>query len=265
MSRSGRTIALNIPRRIIGDLMYFAKQVPSVPVQRQMNLQALLQARQRLQRRPSWVTLFTKAYAIVSQQMPMLRRSYLSWPYARLYEHTQQVASVAIEREFEGEPSVWFARLRNPHLESITRLDAILQQHRQLPLNQLKHFRRLLTIARLWRPLRRFAWALAQNVSGIWRERYFGTFGVSVYSGLGVESLHPLSPLTTTINYGVIGDDGRVQVRIIYDHRVIDGATVGRALLRLERVLTNEIVGELQAMHTSPRLIQPDHQSLATA
>ena len=32
---------------------------------------------------------------------------------------------------------------------------------------------------------------------------------------------HPLSPLTTTLNYGVIQDNGDVAVRVIYDHRVI--------------------------------------------
>ena len=56
-----------------------------------------------------------------------------------------------------------------------------------------------------------------------------GTFGVSVYSALGAESLHPLTPLTTALNYGVIQENGDVTVRVIYDHRVMDGATVARA------------------------------------
>jgi hypothetical protein len=63
---------------------------------------------------------------------------------------------------------------------------------------------------------------------------------------LGASSLHPLSPLTTALNYGVIGADGGVDVRLIYDHRVMDGATVARALQDLERVLNCEIVAELR-------------------
>jgi hypothetical protein len=73
-----------------------------------------------------------------------------------------------------------------------------------------------------------------------------GTFGVSVYSGLGAESFNHHTPLTTTLTYGVIGEDGLVQARVIYDHRVMDGATVARALGRLEEVLNREILGELE-------------------
>ena len=60
----------------------------------------------------------------------------------------------------------------------------------------------------------------------------FWHFGVSVYSALQVEALHPLSPLTTTINYGVMTNDGTVAVRIIYDYRVLNGGMVGRMLVR---------------------------------
>jgi len=84
------------------------------------------------------------------------------------------------------------------------------------------------------------------SASGYRRVRNWGTFGVSVYSGLGAESLHPLSPLTTTLNYGVIAEDGTVDVRIIYDHRVLDGGTVARALEHLERILQCEILAELR-------------------
>ncbi len=76
----------------------------------------------------------------------------------------------------------------------------------------------------------------------------FGTFGLSVYSSLGAESLHPIGPLTTTLTYGVIDPDGGVTVRLVYDHRVMDGATVARALARLEAELTGPILAELRGM-----------------
>ena len=39
-------------------------------------------------------------------------------------------------------------------------------------------------------------------------------------------------------------------MRVIYDHRVMDGATVARALQDLERVLQCEIVAELRDLRT---------------
>jgi pyruvate/2-oxoglutarate dehydrogenase complex dihydrolipoamide acyltransferase (E2) component len=49
------------------------------------------------------------------------------------------------------------------------------------------------------------------------------------------------------LNYGVIAADGTVDVRFNYDHRVMDGAVVARALQTLERILTQKIVAELAA------------------
>jgi pyruvate/2-oxoglutarate dehydrogenase complex dihydrolipoamide acyltransferase (E2) component len=79
------------------------------------------------------------------------------------------------------------------------------------------------------------------------RANFFGTFAISVYSALGADSLRPLAPCTVVLNYGVFAPDGTVDVRFNYDHRVMDGAVVARALQSLERILTETIVGELAA------------------
>src|ERR1700756_5071099 len=83
----GRNIALSVPRRFIGDLVHFAHRIPSVPVERRMHLAAVARAREVLEPRPSWCAVFTKAYALVAERMPELRRAYMSWPKAHLYEH----------------------------------------------------------------------------------------------------------------------------------------------------------------------------------
>jgi hypothetical protein len=95
-------------------------------------------------------------------------------------------------------------------------------------------------------------WWLGLNI-GRQRANYFGTFGLSVYSALNAESLHPLTPLTTLLNYGVISSDGDVNVRIIYDHRVMNGATVARALGRLEEILNTVVAEELRSLEESRR------------
>jgi hypothetical protein len=242
----GRNLALSLPRRFICDLVHFARQVPTVPVQRQMNLAPLVEARRLAEPRPSWCAIFTKAYGFVTAGWPQLRQAYLGFPRAHLYEHPINVASIAIERRFGDEEAVFFAPLRSPEQQSLADLDAQLRAFKEQPLEKISSFRRALLISRLPWPLRRLAWWIGLNVSGRKRAHYMGTFGVSVYAGLGAASLHPLSPLTTALNYGVLNDDGRVDVRLIYDHRVLDGATVARVLHELERVLSCEILSELR-------------------
>jgi hypothetical protein len=94
-------------------------------------------------------------------------------------------------------------------------------------------------------------WWMGLNI-GRQRGNFFGTFGVSVYSALNAESLHPLSTYTATHNYGVINENGDVPVRIIYDHRVMDGATVARALQHMEKILNSVVLEEVQSLPRAP-------------
>jgi hypothetical protein len=182
--------------------------------------------------------------------MPELRRAYLPWPRPHLYEHPLSIASVAIERRYQGEDGVFFAHLRSPDEQSLQELDDHLRHFKEAPVESIGLFRRAIRTSRLPRPLRRLLWWIGLNSSGYKRAKRMGTFGVSVYSGLGAESLHPLSPLTTTLNYGVIQEDGAVTVRLIYDHRVMDGATVARALAAMEKVLNEGIAAELRQLQS---------------
>jgi hypothetical protein len=242
----GRNLSLSLPRRFICDLLHAARRVPTVPVQRRLNLAAVVAARQAAAPRPSWAAIFAKAYAFVCAARPELRRSYLSFPTPHLYEHPIAVASVAVERRFGDEDAVFFGHVNRPEEVSLVEVDRRLRAFKELPLEQVGGFRHALRVSALPRPLRRLAWWVGLNVSGRKRAHFLGTFGLSVYAGLGAASLHPLSPLTTALNYGVIDANGDVDVRIIYDHRVMDGATVARALQDLERVLQCELVAELR-------------------
>jgi hypothetical protein len=89
------------------------------------------------------------------------------------------------------------------------------------------------------------------------RGNYFGTCLLSVYSGLGAESFNQVSPLTTLLTYGSIETGEPVSVRISYDHRVMDGATVARALQRLEAILNGPVADELRAKARSAPGLAP--------
>ena len=239
----GRRLSLSLPRRWINDFLYFAQKVPTVPVQKRMNILALKAAREEADPRPSWVSIFAKAYALIAARRPELRRVYVSFPWAHFYEHPTSVVSIAIERRIDDEDCVFFTQIRGPEEHTPEQIDRVLQHCKEVPIEQFGIFRRAMRISRLPGPLRRLSWWMALNLSGYYRARNVGTFGVSVYSSLGAESLHPLSLMTTTINYGVIADDGTVDVRIVYDHRVLNGATIARVLGELEEVLNHEMPG----------------------
>ncbi|WP_018239834.1 hypothetical protein [Ensifer sp. BR816] len=240
----GRALKLSGPRRLVGDLMRFSIRVPRVTVQRQMNLGPLLNARMEQQSRPSWTVLFLKGYALLSLETPELRRAYIKLPIPQLYEYPGSIASIAHERELDGERAVLLSLIKNPERRSIVELAALIEATRTRPVMEIKEFRRALKIARLPGPIRWLLMWLGLNL-GRPRGRHFGTFQLSVYSGLGAESLNPLTPLTTIFNYGPIDDQGTVTVRIHYDHRVMDGANVARALERFERILNGDIATEV--------------------
>jgi hypothetical protein len=153
-------------------------------------------------------------------------------------------ASIVVERDFGDEMAVLTLLIHDPGSLSVGELNRQIKHAKTAPVAEIRSFRRMLDLARWPTPLRRLIWWLGLNV-GRQRGNYFGSFGITVYSGLGAESLHPLSPLTATMNWGVIGEDGKVAVRIMYDHRVLDGSDVARALERLEAKLTGDLVTEL--------------------
>jgi len=227
--------------------MKFSMAVPRVTVQRHVNIAPLLQTRSSLKVRYSWTAIFLKGYGLLGRDFPELRRAYVKFPRPHLYEYPKSVASVAHEREYEGERAVLLSRIKAPEDRPIPELDQLLNEYRTRPVPQVKEFRRALNLARLPSPIRRSAMWLSLNI-GRQRANLFGTFQLSVYSALGAESLNPLTPLTTLFNYGQISEDGSVTVRIHYDHRVMDGANVARALLRFEEILNNEVTEELRQM-----------------
>lgn len=244
----GRWIPLSLPRRFISDLVYFSKLAPLTTMQRTMQLSALVDGRQLARPRPGWCALFTKAYSLVAAQRSPLRRAYIPWPWPHLYEHPISIASVAVERRYGEEEAVFFAHLRNPHEQSIAAIEAHLERCKTEPIESIALFRRILQTSRLPRPLRRLLWRFGLYTSGRRRARHIGTFGVSATASLGASSLDLLTPLTTALNYGVVSTDGSVDVRLTYDHRVLDGGTAARALADVEDAMKGSILAELIAL-----------------
>jgi hypothetical protein len=238
---------LSLPRRMVIDMLHFAIRVPTVPVQRPMCLAPVVLARNACAERPSWSAIFTKAYALTAREFPELRRAYVQFPWPHLYEYPASVAAVVCQREYQGEPGLFPILVKDPAALSLSELSGLIRHAMTAPIDEVRNFRRLLKVSRLPRRLRRLLLWLSLNL-GRQRANYIGTFGLSVYSALGAESLHPLSQWTTLLNYGPIAPDGNVNVRVIYDHRTLDGATVANALACLDSKLNVAIVEELVRM-----------------
>src|SRR5262245_2307951 len=247
-SVSGRWKSLSVPRRFICDLLHASRRVPVVTFERKVNVAPVLAARKRLLRPPAWTLLLAKGFAIVAARRPELRRAYLPLPWPHLWEADESLASVTVEREYRGEPAVFFGILKAPDKKPLWLLAEKLEEWRTKPLTEVYRFRRLLTFSRLPLPVRRFLWWYATSWSGRVKSRNFGTFGVSLTGQSGATATNLLGPLTTSLNCGVIQPDGTVDLRLHFDHRVMDGMPAARALAELEEVLRSEITTELEAM-----------------
>ena len=245
----GRTLKVSPYRRFIADMLHFATQVPSVPVERTMNLAETAAVRMSVRRqRPTWTALFVKGYGLTARDFPELRRAWLTFPYTRIYEHPYSICAVAVERQFQGEHAVLAGLVRAPENQSLVAITQYLRRLKTAPPESIGYFRRVVTTSRWPRPIRRLLWWSTLNWSGYKRAKRLGTCGVSSYGQLGAEQLRPLCPLTSLLTFGPVAADGSVRVRIVYDHRVTDGAQIGRALARLEEIMTGEIVAELRAL-----------------
>jgi hypothetical protein len=252
----GNSLPITGPRQFIIDLIHFARQVPSTPVARTVNVSELVKARSEHPARPSWQVLFMKAYALVGSKNPPLRRALLQFPWAHLYEHPWMNCALAIERSYEGEPVVFVGLFRAPEKQTLGQLQDALIWYKHQPLDQVGVYRQALRVSRAPLPVRRLLWWSTLNVSGFKRAKRFGTFGLTSYGALGAESLHPISPLTTTLTFGPISPAGDVVIKLIYDHRVLDGAYIARRLRDIEVALNGPILKELRsdraASHASP-------------
>jgi 2-oxoacid dehydrogenases acyltransferase (catalytic domain) len=246
----GRKLALSLSRRLACDLVHFAHSIPSVPVQRRMNVAALVAAREATQPRPGWRAIFAKALGMVAVDRPELRRALIRFPKAHLYEHPVSVAAIPVERQLDSDEAVLFAHIVAPEQQALVSLDAQLRAFDEQPLDHFAAFRRALRISRWPRLVRHMVWWFNLTISGSRRVRTLGTFAVCSSADLGASALHPLTPLPFTLDHGAIEADGTVEVRMVYDHRVTDGAQVARILHDLERVLNCAILSELRYLQS---------------
>jgi hypothetical protein len=228
------------------DLVALAAREAHFPVERTFELGELAALRQRAARRISWTVLFMKAYAAVTATCPQLRQAYCRWPWPRLCESAENVAMVAINREFRGEDRLCWGRFISPEHCSLIELQGALDAYQQEPVEQI--FRRQVRLSKLPGPLRRLALWLNLNFARKRRARRLGTFSMSSLAGQqALNRFHP-TLLATSLTFGPLDERGRALVTLVCDHRVLDGALAARALTSLQDILRSAIADELRAL-----------------
>jgi hypothetical protein len=242
----GTSLPLPRMRALLNDVLRASARIPAIPVQRTMSLAQLLAARAACAEPPPWSALFVKGYALVAREMDELRRAYLSFPWPRLYQFSRSVASIAVERRFADEAVLFGILIGHTADISIADIGARIRAAQASDINDVTEFRRALWMASLPGPVRRLILWIGFNF-GRFRSRFFGTFTVSAVGFEGAELLTVIGP-APIVTYGPIAPDGTVQVRIIFDHRVTDGAPIARALARLEATLNGAVADEVLAI-----------------
>ncbi len=240
----GRTIRLSAPRRLMAEVMHFARKVPGISVEKRIDVTALQAALAKCHERPRWTSIVAKAFAIAATEMPELRQAYLTLPVPHLYEYPSSSVSIAIERIIDGEPAILTFLIKDPAALPLGEISRQIDHAKTAPLSDIKQFRKLLRIARLPRLLRRGLFSLGFNW-GRQRANYFGTFSLSSFGSFGASGLTLLSPVTPLIHYGPI-DNGWIDLRGVFDHRVMDGACMARTLVRIDEILNGALVREIE-------------------
>lgn len=241
----GRLIPLSRTRAWVNDVMHFSKQTALVAGERTLRVQKMVAARKEVASPPAWNSILVKAYGLVSQRLPELRRAYMPFPWPHLHECDHSVAAIVMDRMYEGEHTPFVAPLPNPEALPIRAIESQLDQWKNDPLECHGPFRRMIRVGGLPQPLRRAAWWLGLNLSGTVRAYHFGTFAINSMAAFRMKAVQVVCPITTVLYYGRI-QDGTMDVTLAFDHRVFDAFVAGKAMADLESLLNGELVDEVR-------------------
>jgi hypothetical protein len=251
---------------LVLDVVALCDRTAYFPLERSFDLGQIAALRKAATPRISWSAIFLKAYAIVSAVTPPLRQAYIRWPWPHLCEYPTNVGMLAVNRQFDGEDRLCWARFINPEKTPLAELQQALDDYQTKPVEEA--FKWQLQLSRLPAMLRRVIWRANLNFSGRKRAKRIGTFTMSSLAGTGALNRYHPTLATSSLTYGPLDAQGNSLVTLICDHRVFDGALAARVLDDLESALRG-IVGEelrLLASHASrPTAEQPEFRQRRSA
>jgi hypothetical protein len=246
--QKGRYVRQSLPRKWMADMLHFSHRVPVVAAERILRVRSVVDVRKRTGLAVSWSAMMIKTMALISARLPEMRRAYLPYPWPRLYEAPYSVASVIIDREFEGEHATLMAPVLHPETLSLVDLDAKLNRLKTAPFEKIGSYRRLIRNTQYPLPIRRLLWSMGLYASGLFRARNFGTYAVNSVAAFRARMLTMTTPITSCLYYNSVTRDGEMAIQFAFDHRVFDGYLAGRVGGEIERVLNDDIMDELKSL-----------------
>jgi hypothetical protein len=241
----GRRLRLSGNRRLIDDLLQVANRFPSAGLIGDFDASEIANLRRKTRPKISWNVLYMKAYAIVADNYPELRQIYVNSFRPFIYQHHDNVCMLTINREYEGEERLFFARFNNPQEESLTDLQERYDYLRRAPLNEIKQFRHQIRFSKAPRLIRKLGWWIMLNCWPTKRANHMGTFGMSLSTYKNVYGTKHLGPLTTILGVDATPRKGSCKLVLTFDHRVLDGVPAAATLPRVHQILTTTIRDEL--------------------
>ena len=242
------------PRACVADIAVVARDLPLFPVDRWLHMGSVAEARSAAPFRIGWAAIFLKAYGIVAAEMPLLRTWVVRGLRPRLATAAESVATLAVNRREGDADRLCFCRLHRPDAAPLTVIQRFVDDCQTREVADM--FKRQLQLEMLPGWLRRTVLRWNLHSSSPKRPSRLGTFSLSTLAGFqAFNRFHP-TLCTTSLAYGPLEPDGRCLVTIIADHRVLDGATVAAALVRLEQVLATQIADALTATR-QPAVVRP--------
>jgi hypothetical protein len=245
---TGRWRPLSLQRRWMCDYLASCRDVPTVAAERTIRVATAAAARRTIVAPPGWTAILLKAYGRVAERRPELRWIYLSMPWPHIHEHSCSIATVITEREWRGETGVFFDQIVAPESRSLLELDAMIGGLKRNPIESIGGYRRLIRYTSLPLVVRRPLWRLGMRGSGNLHARYFGTFSINAIGLPRAAVAQTATPLTLSLFFTPVEPPGRIRLCGAFDHRLLDGMAVGRALGEVESVINDELTGELRSL-----------------
>lgn len=244
----GKRLSFSNGRRLVDDVIRVANRMPMAAFSSQWDVAQVAKLRRLAKPKISWNVLMMKAHAIVCKQYPMLRRCYVGFPCAHLYEHHQSVCMMTIGRQYQGEERLFFARFNEPDNVSLEELQKLYDKYRKAPVEDIKQFRHQVTFAKFPSPVRRFAWWALFNLWPQKRASHMGTFGMSISGHRGALGSQHLGCNTTILGVDPNPRKGVAQMLLTFDHQIVDGAPATEVFLQGQRLLATAVAKELADM-----------------